>query len=72
MLGVSSCRYAPQSCSRCTRMACTRPSASAAIVAVCSWSRPWMVETIDSERVSIHLTGRPVRREACAIANSSA
>ena len=38
---------------------CMRPSRSAASVAVCSWSRPWIVATIASERVSIHFTGRP-------------
>jgi len=36
-----------------------RTSESAASVAVCSWSRPWIIETIASERVSIHFTGRP-------------
>ncbi len=49
-----------------------RPSASAASVAVCSWSRPWIIEIMASERVSIHLTGRPHSFEACASAYSSA
>ena len=37
-----------------------------------SWSRPWIVATIASERSSIHLTGAPTSFDACATANSSA
>ena len=47
------------------------PSRLAPIFTYAIWSRPWWVTAMFSERVSIHLTGRPSLREAHATNSSS-
>ncbi len=48
------------------------PSALAPISTSWIWARPWIIEIIDSDRVSTHRTGRPSRRAAAAITGYSA
>ncbi len=48
------------------------PSALAPISTSWIWARPWVMEIIDSDRVSTHRTGRPSRRAAAAITAYSA
>ncbi len=43
------------------------PALSSASSAVISWSRPWWSETKLPERSSVHFTGRPSTRAACAM-----
>ena len=54
-----------------TWYAVTVPSRLAPIFTCAIWSRPWCVTAMFSVRVSIHLTGCPVLREAQAQNTSS-
>ena len=49
------------SASRSTLRPVTLPSLVAVRVRFCHWSRPWWPDNSDSERVSVHLQGLPVR-----------
>jgi hypothetical protein len=54
------------------RTAVIFPSAVAASSISWFWSRPWIVETYPSLRVSVHFTGRPSRRATASASASSA
>ena len=60
------------SASRSTSSPRIRPSASAAIVIFCHWSRPWCTVMLPSLRLSVHLTGRPSLRAIRRASTSSA
>ncbi len=47
------------------------PSREPPISTSWSWARPWPRATMLSERVSVHLSGRPTRRASQAINSSS-
>ena len=49
----------------------TVPSAFAASVTFCHWSRPWCPDINDSDLVSLYLQGFPVRRAAMTVSTSS-
>ncbi len=63
--------YAPILATVLTRSARKRPSASSASAASVTLSRPWASAMKDSERVSIHFTGRPTRFEASSVSGPS-
>ena len=50
--------YAPKSARIFEWIAVMVPSFLAPMRMLAIWSRPWWVPAIDSERVSVHLTGR--------------
>ena len=60
------------SASRSTDRPRSRPSASAAILIRCHWSRPWCTVRLPSLRDSVHLTGRPTLRAISMASTSSA
>ena len=59
------------SASSSTFSAVTVPSRFAARVMSCIWSRPWWADSSDSDRVSVHFTGRPSLRAARTQSSSS-
>ena len=59
IIGVSRPKYAPQSWRMFASNAVIVPSDVAAIRTWSIWARPWWETAIASERVSIHLIGRP-------------
>ena len=60
------------SASRSTDRPRILPSASAAILIRCHWSRPWCTVMLPSLRDSVHLTGLPTLRATSTASTSSA